>query len=74
MNHFSLEGEHVKIDYSNPALPPAARNFMPDVYRDGPEYFCVLGAGSDAVILGTGSTPDEAINAWEQAYHDKAGR
>lgn len=74
MNHFSLEGEHVKVDYSNPALPPAARNFMPDVYRDGPEYFCVLGAGCDEVILGTGNSVEEAINAWEEAYHLKAGR
>lgn len=47
---------------------------MPDVYRDGPEYFCVLGAGCDAVILGTGNSVEEAINAWEEAYHLKAGR
>lgn len=63
----SLEKEKIQVDYTQPGVPKHVSNFMPDVYRDGDEYFCVLGCGETA-ITASGNSVNEAMDAWEKAY------
>ena len=43
---------------------------MPDVYRDGDRFICVLGIEPDAVT-GQGATIEEALKDWDRAYQEK---
>lgn len=65
------EKEKIKVDYSNPDYPTHARNFMPDVYRDENGYHCILGNDSENAIVASGSSVEESIQNWEEAYTEK---
>jgi hypothetical protein len=67
MKDKSLEKEKIHIDYSGDNIPESVKNFMPDVYKDGDRYICILGIGPDA-ITGEGTSLEDAMNAWDDAY------
>lgn len=69
IRNVSLEKEKIRVDFSNLDLPPAVRNFMPDVYRNGDSYLCILGTEPDRLIIGTGATVMRALEDWDRSYH-----
>ena len=70
MKNKSAEKEKISLDYTHADVPQSARNFMPDVYRDGDRFICVLGIEPDAVT-GQGATIEEALKDWDRAYQEK---
>lgn len=70
MKNTSIEKEKIRVDFSRKEVPSHVKNFMPDVYRDGDHYLCMLGIGDEA-ITGMGSSIRGAMVAWEKAYSDK---
>jgi hypothetical protein len=71
MKNKSAEKEKINLDYSLGYVPESARNFMPDVYRDGDRFICVLGIGPNAVT-GQGATIEEALKDWDRVHQEKA--
>ena len=67
MKNISLEKERIHADYSAAGVPESIKNFRPDMYRDGDQYCCILGSDSDAIV-GCGSTVEEAMQKWDEAY------
>lgn len=49
MQHLSFEKEKIHVDYTQPGIPKHVSNFMPDVYKDGDVYHCILGSGNTAI-------------------------
>ncbi|MFT3704801.1 MAG: hypothetical protein QM802_20720 [Agriterribacter sp.] len=71
MEHFSNEMEKVLVDYSRADLPDTAKNFMPDVYRDGEQFLCVLRSEAGPLILGSGTTLEKALMDWSRSFEQK---
>ena len=71
MKNISLEKEKIKVDFSDESLPEAVRNFMPDVYRNGDGYLCILGSEPDSLIVGTGITVIKALEDWDKSYRER---
>lgn len=72
MEQMDMSGlEVLKIDYTDKALPAAAKMFKPVVYKDGDSYCCLLGPDPKTGIFGCGHNPSEAIADWET--HLQAG-
>lgn len=68
MNSFSIEKEKIKVDFSQSYIPPHVKNFMPDIYKEGRVYFCILGGGSENATISEGRSALEAMENWEEAY------
>ena len=66
--------ERIKIDYSKQELPGSVKNFLPDVYRDGDLYYCILGADTQSAIIGAGKNIDEAMANWDKVYCRKKSK
>ncbi len=64
--------ERCHVDYSDPDLPDSVRNFMPEVYRDGDSYISILGSDPERTIAGEGTTIEEALQSWDNAYQEKS--
>ncbi len=67
MKDASIEKEKIHVDYTAGNIPENAKNFMPDVYKDGDQYICVL---ADSV-KGTGDSIEAALADWEKNYKQK---
>lgn len=67
----SLERERILVNYMAEGVPASVRNFRPDIYRDEEVFYCVLGAPPYDHITGRGATIEEAMFAWDMAYHKK---
>jgi len=70
MKDASVVKEKLKVDFVGDKVPASVKNFMPDVYRDGDNFVCVLGSEPN-VITGEGSTIEEAMKSWDEAYQKK---
>jgi len=70
MKNTSLEKEKIRVDFTEKLVPASVKNFMPDIYRDGDRFICVLGSDQYAVS-GEGASIEEAMEAWDNAYHSK---
>ncbi len=68
IKNISLEKEKIRVDFSNPELPSSVRNFMPDMYRNGDSYLCILGTEPDRLVIGTGATVMRALEDWDKSY------
>jgi len=66
----SLEKEKINVDFTGKNVPASVKNFMPDVYRDGDRFICLLGSDQYAVC-GEGASVEEAMHAWDNAYRSK---
>lgn len=60
------EFELVNVDYDGTNLPPTVQLFKPVLYKNGTEYYCLLGADPQEGVFGCGETPQEAVLAWER--------
>jgi L-2-hydroxyglutarate oxidase LhgO len=63
----SLEKEKVLIGYTGENVPESVKNFMPDVYKDGDWFICILGVEPDAVT-GEGKSVEDAMKNWDDAH------
>ena len=70
MKDASVEKEKIAVDYTQANLPDSVKNFMPEVYRDGDRFVSVLGSAPNA-ITAEGSTVEEALGSWDEAYQAK---
>ncbi len=61
----------VNIDYTDSALSAIVRQFKPVLFKDGELICCLLGPDRDQGIFGCGSTEDEAIKNWEDAFRER---
>jgi hypothetical protein len=55
----------VDFDFTTRETNRTLKNLQPVVYKNGDKYNCLLGPDLERGILGTGSTPEEAISDWE---------
>jgi hypothetical protein len=55
----------VDYDFTKPEVNRTLKNLQPVIYRNGDEFFCLLGPDLKQGILGTGSTLEDAIYDWE---------
>jgi len=69
MGQTSIEKEKIHIDFTSENIPQNARNFMPEVYRDGDRFICVLGDS----VKGEGDSVETALEDWEKNYRIKQG-
>jgi hypothetical protein len=70
MKYKSIEKEKIRVEYSQGSIPESVKNFMPDVYRDGDQFICILGIDSNA-ITGKGTTIEEALKDWDRAFQEQ---
>jgi hypothetical protein len=70
MKDASVVKEKLSVDFVGEQVPDSVKNFMPDVYKDGDRYVCVLGSEPNSVT-GEGATVEEAMNSWDKAYREK---
>ncbi len=70
MKRMSLEKELIRTDYSGADIPDSVKNFRPDIYRDGAEFYAILGSDENAIV-GIGSSVTEAMKNWDTAYWNK---
>lgn len=70
MKDASVEKEKIEVDFVGDNVPDSVKNFMPDVYKDGDRYVCVLGSEPNSVT-GEGASVEEAMKSWDQAYQQK---
>lgn len=61
----------VPYDYEDPVLPDEVRQFKPILYKKEETFHCVLGESESEGISGLGSTEDEAIVDWVQAFRER---
>lgn len=69
MSQTSIEKEKIHIDFTAEDIPQNARNFMPEVYKDGDRFICILGN----TVKGEGNSAQAALEDWEQNYKSKQG-
>ncbi|MCF6407887.1 hypothetical protein L3C95_33680 [Chitinophaga filiformis] len=74
MERLSLEKETVHVDYTGEGIPESVKNFRPSVFRDGDNYYCILGSDKETAVCGSGATVEEAFLEWDHAYQDKTKR
>jgi hypothetical protein len=55
----------IEYDFDNENATEAVRTLQPLIYRDGPDYHCVIGPDLKNGIVGVGSTVNEALLEWE---------
>jgi hypothetical protein len=70
MKDTSVEKEKITVEYVGENIPDSVKNFMPDLYRDGNRFVCVLGREPDS-ITGEGESVEEAMKNWDEAYRAK---
>ena len=70
MKRMSLEKELIRTDYSASDIPDSVKNFRPDIYKDGKEFYAILGSDEDAIVS-NGSSIIEAMKNWDNAYWNK---
>lgn len=73
MKIMSLEKERIHVDYTKEAIPDSVKNFQPDAYRDGDQYYIILGDNIESGVFGSGATLEEAMQKWDEAYKEKRG-
>lgn len=61
----------VHIDYEDPALSSAVRQFKPVLYKEDELFCCILGPDREQGIYACGSTEDGAIRNWEDAFRER---
>jgi hypothetical protein len=61
----------VDFDFTKPEVNRTLKNLQPVVYRNGDKFNCLLGPDLEQGILGTGSTPEEAIYNWEAKLQER---
>lgn len=57
--------DQVFIDYESETISQAVYIFRPVVYEDGNAYCCILGPDPEAGVFGSGTTPKDAMEDWE---------
>lgn len=67
----SLEKETINIDFTAQHIPEAVKNFRPYIYKDGDQYYCILGADKEHGIFGKGDTVELAMQDWERVLNEK---
>jgi hypothetical protein len=72
MEQMNMEGMNViPLNYEDPALPAAVRDFRPAVYLDDSGYCCILGPDPQRGIFGRGGSQQEAIADWLQQFNER---
>ena len=72
MEQYNVPDEmKVNVDYSDPALPAAAKLFKPLVVLDGDSYCCIFGPDPQQGILGCGDSPKEALRDWDKHLRER---
>jgi len=71
MKIISLEKERIHVDYTIDGIPDSVKNFQPDVYRDGDQYYLILGDNNEGGVFGCGFSLQEAMQEWDKAYQEK---
>jgi hypothetical protein len=75
MEQMNLEGMNViPMNYEDPALPAAVRDFRPAIYVDDSGYCCILGPDLERGIVGHGANQQEAIADWLQQFNERIAR
>ena len=73
MKILSLEKERIHVDYTVDGIPDSVKNFQPDAYRDGDQYYLILGDNNEGGVFGCGASLKEAMQEWDNAYREKRG-
>ncbi len=73
MKIISLEKERIHVDYTMEGIPDSVKNFQPDAYRDGDQYYLILGDNIEGGVFGCGTSLEEAMQKWDEAYREKRG-
>lgn len=72
MEQFNVqEDRKVAVDFSDPALPRAAKTFRPLLFMEGETFCCVLGPDLHSGVVGRGETIDQAIAEWDKNLQDR---
>ncbi|WP_443943899.1 hypothetical protein ACJVDH_13320 [Pedobacter sp. AW1-32] len=58
------EERKIDFDFSNFRLPKYVQEFQPLLYKDGGEYYAVLGPDLTKGITGHGASPEDALIDW----------
>lgn len=61
----------VNYDFTAAEVNRTLKNLQPVVYKNGNGYHCLLGPNLEEGILGTGSSPEEAIYDWELKLQER---
>ena len=64
------EGAKINLNYDDPNLPGAVRQFKPVLFRDGDSYCVLLGPDPQEGVFGCGDSADLAINDWERHFNE----
>lgn len=59
------ESMKVDIDFTGAALPKSAKKLEPFVWKDGDDFYCLLGPDPTVGIFGSGDSPLRAIVDWD---------
>ncbi|RZM08379.1 MAG: hypothetical protein EOO88_50320 [Pedobacter sp.] len=54
------------VDFDRPGMPYTATVLQPTVFKQNEKYFCSWGEQLDSAIMGTGETPEQAVQEWDQ--------
>ncbi len=60
--------EVYKIDYDAPDIPASVKELRPEVYKDGSVWHVLSGEDIANGILGSGSTPEKAMEDFDEKY------
>ena len=56
----------IKVNYGTPGSSRYFKELRPVVFREMGGYYCLLGPDLQEGILGTGDSPEEAVEDWER--------
>ncbi|PZR24684.1 MAG: hypothetical protein DI535_21385 [Citrobacter freundii] len=62
----TYKGDTLEIDFSRPGVPHSATVLKPDLIKEGGTYQCIWHSDDTDAITGEGSTPEEALQHWDQ--------
>ena len=61
----------VDIDFTAADVDRTLKTLQPVVFQEGEHFCCHLGPNMEQGILGTGDTPEAAIEAWKAALKQR---
>jgi hypothetical protein len=64
-------GKEIFLAEENDRLPASFKHMKPRVYKEGDTYYCLTGENPTEGILGSGATPELAIEDWDRALQKK---
>ena len=65
------ETKKIEVDLDDITLPKSVRDLRPTIYEDCGDYCAVFGPRREEALVGTGSTPHEALLDWDMHLNER---